>query len=149
MLVFFPLSYWDNFFGLYYHLLLIHGPVQYEIVCLRSVNTEANEHMFNSVKVVADRGTNRRPDNVVTKVLLHVQSKQIEQGPALRHFCSCCLTDVQHTAVEVWNELLTVNIALPLCDKDIRVFDTSGNFTGYRSAMNSNVDNVDNIHVSN
>ena len=38
--------------------------------------------------------------------------------------------------------------ALPLCDKDIRVFDTSGNFTGYRSAMNSNVDNVHNLQDS-
>ena len=80
MLVSFPLSHWDKIFGLYYHSLLIHGPVQYEIVCLRSVNTEANEHMFNSVKVVADQCTNRHPDNVVTKVLLHVQSKQIENS---------------------------------------------------------------------
>ena len=71
-----------------------------------------------------------------------------EQGPSLRHFCSSCLTDVQHTAAEVWNELLKVDIALPLCDKDIRVFDTCGNFTGYRSAMNTNVDNVDNTHDS-
>ena len=54
MVVSFPLSHLDNFFGLY-HLLLIHGPVQYEMVCLRSVNTEANEHMLNSVKVVADQ----------------------------------------------------------------------------------------------
>ena len=67
---------------------------------------------------------------------------------SLQHFCSSCLADVQHTAAEVWNELLKVDIALPLCDKDIHVFDTSGNFTGYRSAINSNVDNVDNIHDS-
>ena len=67
-------------FGLYYHSLLIHGPVQYEIVCLCFVNTEANECMFNSVKVVVDQCTNRHPDNVVTKVLLHVQSKQIENS---------------------------------------------------------------------
>ena len=37
-----------------------------------------------------------------------------EQGPSLRHFCSSCLTDVQHTVAEVWNELLKVDIALPL-----------------------------------
>ena len=69
-----------KFFGLYYHSLLVHGPVQYEIVCLHSVNTEVNECMFNSVKVVADQCTNRHPDSVVTKVLLHVQSKQIENS---------------------------------------------------------------------
>ena len=43
----------------------------------------------------------------------------------------------------MWNELLKVDITLPLCDND-----TSGNSTGYRSAMNSNVDNVDNLHDS-
>ena len=71
-----------------------------------------------------------------------------EQGPSLLHFRSSCLTDIQHNAAEVWNQLLKFDIALPLCDKDIRIFDTSGNFTGYRSAMNSIVDNVDNIHDS-
>ena len=76
----FHLSHWDNFLGLYYHSLLIHGPVQYEIVCLHSVNTEANECMSNCVKVVADQCTNRHPDNVVTKVLLHVQRKQIQDN---------------------------------------------------------------------
>ena len=76
----FPSLIGTKFFGLYYHLLLIHGPVQYEIVGLCSINTEANEHMFNSVKVVADQCTNRHPDNVVTKVLLYVQSKQIENN---------------------------------------------------------------------
>ena len=55
------------FWIVYYHSLLIHGPVHYKIVCLRFVNTEANERMFNSVKVVADQCTNRHPDNVVTK----------------------------------------------------------------------------------
>ena len=74
----FPSLIGTKFFGLYYHSLLIHGPVQYEIVCLHSVNTEANERMFNSVKIVVDQCTNRHPDNVVTNVLLHVQSKQIE-----------------------------------------------------------------------
>ena len=69
-----------------------------------------------------------------------------EQGSSLQHFHSSYLTDVQHTAAEVWNELLKVDITLPLYDKDIRVFDTSGNFTGYQSAMNSNVDNMDNVH---
>ena len=32
------------------------------------------------VKAVADQCTNRHPDNVVTKVLLHIQSKQIENS---------------------------------------------------------------------
>ena len=44
------------------------------------LNTGANERMFNSVKVVADQCSNRHPDNVVMKVLLHVQSKQIENS---------------------------------------------------------------------
>ena len=50
--------------------------------------------------------------------------------------------------LKVWDALLKIGIVLPLCDKDICVFDTSGNFTDYQSAMNSNVDNVDNLHDS-
>ena len=68
-----------------------------------------------------------------------------KQGPSLRHFRSSCLSDVQQTAAEVWNELLKIGMALPLCDRDIPVFDTSGNFTGYKSAMDSN-DDVDKLH---
>ena len=71
-----------------------------------------------------------------------------EQEPSLSHFRSSCLTDVQHPATEVWNKILKIGIALPLCDEDIHIFDTSGNFTGYRSVMNSNVNNVDNLHDS-
>ena len=39
-----------------------------------------NECMFNSVKVATDQCTYWHPDNVVTKVLLHVQSKQIHDN---------------------------------------------------------------------
>ena len=163
----------------------------YEIICLCSVNIEANECMFNSVKVVADQCTNRHPDNVVMKVLLHgsegslknqdnrvsnesnflpcykgtvIPDNYIESRKssfqahlekisyflipdlvyggrkAMVQLCSEMvirtfvlenrghLYDTSAAIAEVWNELLKIGIALSLCDKDILVFNTSGNF---------------------
>ena len=74
----FPSLIGSKFFGLYFHSLLTHAPLQFEIVCLRSVNTEANERLFHSVKSVAEKCTNRHPSNVIPKVLMHVQAKELE-----------------------------------------------------------------------
>ena len=60
-----------KFVGLHYHSLLIHGPVQYEIVYLHSVNTEAKECMFNSVKVVADHPIGIADDDPQNPMLLY------------------------------------------------------------------------------
>ena len=70
----------SKFFGLYFHSLLVHAPLQYEVVCLRSVNTEANERMFHSVKSIAENCTNRHPDNIIPKILLHMQAKHLESS---------------------------------------------------------------------
>ena len=42
----FPSLIGTKFFGLYFHSLLTHAPVQFELVSLRSVNTGANERLF-------------------------------------------------------------------------------------------------------
>jgi len=65
------------FFGTYLHALVVHSPPQYEIVCLRSVNTENQERMFQQMKQTAVRTTNRHPGNVVSSILLHLQAKQL------------------------------------------------------------------------
>ena len=75
----FPSLKGTKFFGLYFHSLLTHAPLQYEIVCLRSVNTESNERLFNSVRMVAEKCT-KNPENVIPKVLLHVQAKELEKN---------------------------------------------------------------------
>ena len=46
---------YQKLFGAYLHSLLAHAPRQYEIICLRSVNTENQECMFQQAKKI---GTN-------------------------------------------------------------------------------------------
>ena len=55
----------------------MHAPVQYEVVCLRSVNTEDQERMFQQAKSIASTTTNRQPQNVIPSIMLRMQAKQI------------------------------------------------------------------------
>ncbi len=55
----------------------MHAPVQYEVVCLRSVNTENQERIFQKSKQIAITTTNRQPGNVVHTLLLRLQAKQL------------------------------------------------------------------------
>ncbi len=68
---------YDKLFGLYLHSPAVHAPRQYEILCLRSVNTENQERLFQQAKQIATRCTNRKPDNVITEVLIRIQAKNI------------------------------------------------------------------------
>jgi len=60
-------------FGTYLQALLVHAPLQYEVVCLRSVNTKNQEHIFQQAKQIARSTTNCQPGNVVPN--LHLQAK--------------------------------------------------------------------------
>ena len=65
-------------FGLCLHSISRHAPEQYEIVCLRSVNTENQERLFGQSRRTAESVTNRHPANIITNVMLHMQAKQID-----------------------------------------------------------------------
>ena len=67
----------EKFFGLYLHSLVVHAPRQYEIVCLKSVNTENEERIFQQAKQIALKCTNRKPENVIPSVLIRLQAKGI------------------------------------------------------------------------
>ncbi len=54
----------------------MHGPLQYELVCLRSVNAESQERLFSQAKHISVRATNRKPENVLPTILLSMQAKQ-------------------------------------------------------------------------
>ena len=223
----FPSLIGTKFFGLYFHSLLTHAPVQFELVSLRSVNTESNERLFHSVKSVAEKCTNRHPSNIIPKVLMHVQAKELEgdligstsngqehrvsqeakglpsyvgtvfsrmfvekhsssfqahleristfllsgqgvwwdrddrsiifkdgdgdpnfkdEGPSLKHFRSCHLSDVQHTALCAWDKILSLNIAIPLSDQYVRLYDGNGSFTGFRNSIDVVNDCTVNVH---
>ena len=55
----------------------MHAPSQYQIVCLRSTNAdESTERLFSQIKHISQRATNRKPDNVLTTILLSMQAKE-------------------------------------------------------------------------
>lgn len=64
-------------FGIYLHALIVHAPVLYEVVCLRSLNTENQERIFQQVKQIAKSVTNRQPSNIIPTLLLRLQARQL------------------------------------------------------------------------
>ena len=66
----------DRLYGTYFHDLVVHAPIQYQMVCLRSTNAESTERLFSQIKHISLRATNRKPDNVLTTVLLSMQVKE-------------------------------------------------------------------------
>ena len=61
--------------SIYFHALLIHCPVQHEVVCSRSTNTEAEERIFKSAEAAA-KCTDRKPENMLPAVLKRLQYKR-------------------------------------------------------------------------
>ncbi len=49
----------------------------YEIICLRSVNTENQERIFQQAKQIALNCTNRKPENIIPTIFLRLQAKCI------------------------------------------------------------------------
>lgn len=63
-------------FSHYLHALTAHAPTQYEIVCLRSINTENQERLFGQARQIARKRTNHQPQNIIPQVLIRLQAKQ-------------------------------------------------------------------------
>ena len=61
--------------SIYFHALLTHCPVQHEVVCSRSTNTEAEERIFKSAEAAA-KCTDRKPENMLPAVLKRLQYKR-------------------------------------------------------------------------
>ena len=90
---------YTKFFGTYLHALVAHGPIQYEVVCLRSVNTENEERIFQQAKTIASATTNRKPENVIPSIMLRLQAKQLN-GKIASTFAAA-ETDVKKVAKTV------------------------------------------------
>ncbi len=63
-------------FGIYLHSIVHHAPFQYEILCLKSANTEHEERLFGQAKGLVQGTTNRQPQTVIPNVLLRLQAKR-------------------------------------------------------------------------
>ena len=46
-------------------------------MCLKSINTENQERLFQQAKSIASKCSNRKPDNVISSVLLRLQAREI------------------------------------------------------------------------
>ena len=46
-------------------------------LCLKSINTENQERLFQQAKSIASKCSNRKPDNVISSVLLRLQAREI------------------------------------------------------------------------
>lgn len=63
----------QKLFGSYLHDISCHAAPQFELVCLRSCNTEFEERLFGQVKRVAESCTNRKPQNVLGQAFIRLQ----------------------------------------------------------------------------
>ena len=70
-----------------------------------------------------------------------------DEGPSLKHFRSCHLSDVQHAALCAWDKILSLNITIPLSDQYVHLYDGNGSFTGFRnSTIDAPNDCIVNVH---
>ena len=63
--------------SIYFHSLLVHGPVQHELVCSRSANAEAEERLFKQAGSAA-KNTDHKVDGFVEALLVRLQCKQLD-----------------------------------------------------------------------
>ena len=75
-------------FGVYLHSITFHAPQQYEIVNLKSTNTEHEERLFGQAKDMVHKATNRQPHNVIPNILLRLQAKQ-KRGDMYSSYYAC------------------------------------------------------------
>ena len=73
----------DSFYGSYLHHLVVHAPVQYEIISLSSTNAEAEERLFGQGSRIASQASNRHASNVVFTILTRFQAKKLEHNNSL------------------------------------------------------------------
>lgn len=76
-------------FGIYLHALVIHAPNQYEIMNLKSANTEHEERLFGQAKNMVQNTTNRQPATVIPNVLLRLQARQ-KKGMLHKQYHQSC-----------------------------------------------------------
>ena len=65
-------------FGRYYHSITTHAPILFRIICLRSLNTESQERIFNQVKQITKATSNKQPNHIISNIIqrLHFDQKE-------------------------------------------------------------------------
>ena len=73
----------DTLYGSYLHHLVVHAPMQHEIISLSSTDAEAEERLFGQGKQIASQASNRHADNVVFNIVTRLQAKKLEHNYSL------------------------------------------------------------------
>ena len=63
--------------GIYFHALLTHAPVQQEIICNRSVNTESEEQILQKAKSCVRDTSDRKANTLIPYLLMRLEAKEI------------------------------------------------------------------------
>ena len=67
----------NKLFGTYLHHLCAHAPQQYEVVPLRSINTEHEERLFGQAKQIAQNASNRQPENAIFNIFVRLSASKV------------------------------------------------------------------------
>ena len=62
-------------FGVYYHSIIKHAPIQFRLFSGRTANREEEEAMFTAIKRDRNNSSNFHPDNVMKNIILRAQGR--------------------------------------------------------------------------
>ena len=62
-------------FGVYYHSIVKHAPIQFRLFSGRTANTEKEEAMFTAMKRDTNNSSNFHPDNVMKNIIIRAQAR--------------------------------------------------------------------------
>ena len=62
-------------FGVYYHSIVKHAPIQFRLFSGRTANTEKEEAMFTAMKRDTNNSSNFHPDNVMKNIIIRAKAR--------------------------------------------------------------------------
>ena len=62
-------------FGMYYHSIVKHAPIQFRLFSGRTANTEKEEAMFTATKKDTNNSSNFHPNNVMKNIIIQAQAR--------------------------------------------------------------------------
>lgn len=69
--------------GCYFHSITCHAPLLLWIICLRSVHTEMQEHMFGQAKQITKTTSSLKANHVITNFLIRVHEQATAEANPL------------------------------------------------------------------
>ena len=61
-----------SFYGIHFHNLIVHAPVIYRIIAIRSLLAEQDESTIYRLRKITDCTSSRRPDHVIDNALMRM-----------------------------------------------------------------------------